>query len=47
MIEDAVAALVSLGYKQPEAIKYVDNLEDKYSSSEEMIRQVLKNVLTR
>lgn len=47
LIEDAIAALVSLGYKQPEAIKYVDNLEDKYSSSEEMIRQVLKNVLTR
>ena len=47
IIEDAVAALVSLGYKQPEASRYVEGLEEKYSTSEEIIRQVLKNVLNR
>ena len=47
IIEDAVAALVSLGYKQPEVSKYVDDLEEKYPTSEEIIRQVLKNVLNR
>ena len=47
LIDDAVAGLVSLGYKQSEAVRYIEKLEDKYASSEEIIRQVLKNVLTR
>lgn len=46
-VDDAVAALVSLGYKQADAEKYVDRLSGDFSSSEEIIRQVLKNVLTR
>ncbi|MEC9248303.1 MAG: Holliday junction branch migration protein RuvA [Pseudomonadota bacterium] len=47
LIDDAVAGLVSLGYKQSEAVRYIEKLEEKYVSSEEIIRQVLKNVLTR
>ena len=46
-VDDAVSALVSLGYKQSEAEKHVDNLDQKYSSSEEIIRQVLRNVLIK
>ena len=47
MVDDALAALVSLGYKQADAEKYVDSLSGDFSSSEEIIRQVLKNVLVR
>ena len=46
-VDDALAALVSLGYKQADAEKYVDRLSGDFSSSEEIIRQVLKNVLVR
>ena len=46
-VDDAIAGLVSLGYKQSEAVKYIDGLEDKYATSEEIIRQVLKNVLAK
>ena len=47
VVDDALAALVSLGYKQADAEKYVDRLSGDFSSSEEIIRQVLKNVLVR
>ena len=47
VVDDALAALVSLGYKQADAEKYVDSLSGDFSSSEEIIRQVLKNVLVR
>ena len=46
MVDDALAALVSLGYKQADAEKYVDSLSGDFSSAE-IIRQVLKNVLVR
>ena len=45
--EDAISALVSLGYKNNDAINYVDSLEGQYKTSEEIIRQVLKNVLLK
>ena len=47
IVDDALAALVSLGYKQVDAEKFVDSLSGNFSSSEEIIRQVLKNVLVR
>ena len=46
-VDDAVSALVSLGYKRQDAEKYVDNLDSNLSTSEEIIREVLKNVLVR
>ena len=46
-VDDAIAALVSLGYRKVDAEKYVDGLGEEFSSSEEIIRQVLKNVLVR
>ena len=46
-VDDAVSALVSLGYKRQDAEKYVDNLDSSLSTSEEIIREVLKNVLVR
>ena len=30
LIDDAVAGLVSLGYKQSEAVRYIEKLEEKY-----------------
>jgi len=47
IVDDAVSALVSLGYKRQDAEKYVDNLDSNLSTSEEIIREVLKNVLVR
>ena len=47
VVDDAVSALVSLGYKRPDAEKYVNNLGSDFSTSEEIIREVLKNVLVR
>ncbi len=47
VVDDALAALVSLGYKQVDAENYVNSLSEDFSSSEEIIRQVLKNVLVR
>ena len=46
-VDDAIAALVSLGYRKVDAEKYVDSLGEEFSSSEEIIRQVLKNVFVR
>ena len=42
VVDDALAALVSLGYKQADAEKYVDSLSGDFSSSEEIIRQSAK-----
>ena len=47
IVDDAVSALASLGYKRQDAEKYVDNLDSNFSTSEEIIREVLKNVLVR
>ncbi len=43
-INDAISALISLGYKQLEAKKVLDNFKDQGLSSEELIRLALKNI---
>jgi Holliday junction DNA helicase RuvA len=42
--QDALSALVALGYKSPEAIKALQGIESQEMSSEEMIRQALKKI---
>ena len=43
---DAVLGLVSLGYKN-EATQFVEKVDPNINSSQEIIRQVLKNVLSK
>ena len=43
---DAILGLVSLGYKKNEAIKFVEKAHPNIYTSQEIIRQVLKNVLS-
>ena len=43
---DAVSALVALGYKPAEAGRLIKGLEDQNLSSEEMIRQALKSMVS-
>ena len=45
-VRDAVSALISLGYKPPEASRMVRNVETAGLSSEEIIRQALQLVTT-
>lgn len=42
-VNDAVSALIGLGYKPPEASKYVLAVANDGMSSEELIREALKN----
>jgi Holliday junction DNA helicase RuvA len=42
-VNDAVSALIGLGYKPPEASKYVLAVASEGMSSEELIREALKN----
>jgi len=42
--QDALSALVALGYKSPEAIKALQGLESQHITSEEMIRLALKKM---
>lgn len=42
--QDALSALVALGYKSHEALRALDGLEAKQYSSEEMIRFALKRI---
>ena len=44
---DAVLGLVSLGYKKNEAIEFVEKVDPDVYTSQEIIRQVLKNVLSK
>jgi Holliday junction DNA helicase RuvA len=44
-IEDAIAALISLGYKPKEARQAVDKTQDEHSSSEDMIRRALQGLM--
>ena len=44
---DAVLGLVSLGYKKIEAIEFVEKADPDVYTSQEIIRQVLKNVLSK
>jgi Holliday junction DNA helicase RuvA len=44
VLQDAISALVSLGYKQQEASRYVTKSDDGSSGSEELIRKALREV---
>lgn len=44
-LQDAIAALVSLGYKQPEANRTVTKIDDGHASSEELIRRALREMM--
>lgn len=44
-LQDAIAALVSLGYKQPEANRTVTKIDDGHSTSEELIRRALREMM--
>ena len=41
-IEEAISALTALGYKGPEALKMVNNVQEETSSCEDLIRLALK-----
>lgn len=45
MLQDAVAALISLGYKQQEANKAVTKIDDGAATSEELIRRALREMM--
>ncbi len=42
MLQDAISALVALGYKQQEANRLVTKIDDGQASSEELIRRALR-----
>ena len=44
-LKDAISALVSLGYKPPEASRLVSKVESEGLSSEEIIRAALKQAV--
>ena len=44
---DAILGLVSLGYKKNEAVRFVEKANPDIYTSQEIIRQVLKNVLSK
>ena len=44
IIQDAVSAMIALGYKPAEASRAVANVDDNTKSSEEMIRQALREM---
>jgi Holliday junction DNA helicase RuvA len=44
-LQDAIAALQSLGYKQPEANRVVTKIDDGKAPSEELIRRALKEMM--
>ena len=46
-VDDAISGLIALGYKPQDASKYVHALETAGLSSENIIREVLKNLLPR
>lgn len=46
IIQDAISALVALGYKQQEANRCVTKIDDGSASSEELIRRALKEIST-
>jgi Holliday junction DNA helicase RuvA len=45
VLQDAIAALISLGYKQQEANRLVTKIDDGTASSEELIRRSLKEMM--
>lgn len=46
-VDDAISALVALGYKLPDATRMVRNLDTDTLSSEEIIRSALQSVVQR
>jgi len=46
-VDDAISGLIALGYKPQDASKYVHALETAGLNSENIIREVLKNLLPR
>jgi Holliday junction DNA helicase RuvA len=44
-LQDAIAALVSLGYKQQEAHRTVSKIDDGRANSEELIRRALREMM--
>jgi len=45
-IEEAISALTALGYKGPEAMRMIKNVQDETSSCEDLIRLALKTSLS-
>jgi len=45
LLQDAIAALISLGYKHPEANRMITKIDDGLASSEELIRLALKEMM--
>ncbi len=45
ILQDAISALISLGYKQQEANRSVTRIDDGASSSEELIRRALREMM--
>ncbi len=45
VLQDAIAALVSLGYKQQEANRTVTKIDDGAATSEELIRRALREMM--
>lgn len=44
-LQDAISALITLGYKQQEASRTVTKIDDGAASSEELIRRALREIL--
>lgn len=45
ILQDAISALISLGYKQQEANRTVTKIDDGAASSEELIRRALREMM--
>jgi holliday junction DNA helicase RuvA len=45
-IEEAISALTTLGYKAPDAMRMIKNVQDETSSCEDLIRLALKSSLS-
>ena len=46
-VDEAISALTALGYKGPEALRMVKNVQDETSSCEDLIRLALKSSLSK
>lgn len=44
-LQDAISALIALGYKQQEANRTVTKIDDGFASSEELIRRALREMM--
>jgi Holliday junction resolvasome RuvABC DNA-binding subunit len=45
ILQDAISALIVLGYKQQEVQRLITKLDDGHASSEELIRRVLREMM--